>query len=196
MFPPLLPLLRQRPYSDYFGHDTFDQFVHSRIRVEYVNATRGRSIRATWEEPLEDFNDRVACMRRKNNVTCYTEKRKLAVDLMDNFYAKMLHADCEPGCEVPSKQCAQCKKIRGVLKKYYLEGVTKTVFGRVSAMFVARQGPFQDCPVVGLPACYEDTRCQIDQLAIARRAVTLEPRVKKNRKTTNRVRTINNTKAI
>ncbi len=167
-FPPLVALLCQpRPWKfrDYFPSTLFDEFLTKRVRLVYGATKHSRkSVRVEWTEPAEEHEERLRLFSELP--TDDLERRRAVADLMYRTYLVFKYLACDERCVVPSKDCAGCKRVRGVAKKHYLSEVTRIVFEHVGGMFEARKGPFAKCPVDLRQRCYEDEACQVYKLAV------------------------------
>jgi hypothetical protein len=85
--------------------------------------------------------------------------------LYDQWTAKKGGAKCNAQCRRAC--CADCKQVRGVLKREYKEHVREAVDARVKHLFTTSTGPFADFVHSDYNgAYYEDANCRVASIVI------------------------------
>jgi hypothetical protein len=164
--PPIINLLCQAPFTQYFDEHTFDGLLrkHTHVSVGPANSSKWN-----WREPASNVINRSAVLKGVRKIPRAVDRRARVAQVMSGLYGQWTNKKagerCEESCTLGG--CQDCKQLRSALKREYKEQVRAVVDARVLKLFKASEGPFQRFNHKTFNGeFYEDDRCRVVRIRV------------------------------
>jgi len=162
--PPVVNLLCQAPFKQYFDEHTFDDFLRKQAQLNMAVSKTGAR---TWREPSKNASNRASALKGVRKMPRTADRRARIAHMMSGLYGQWTSAQagekCVESCRIGG--CHGCKQVRAALKHEFKEQVRKGVDNRVFQLFMASEGPFERFVHKTFDGeYYEDDRCRIARI--------------------------------
>ena len=159
--PPVVNLLCQAPFTEYFDEHTFDGFLRTQKVIDIVFSTTGSS---KWCEPASNVSCRSAALKGVRRMSSEHDRRARVALIMSGLYNQWTSPKagekCNESCRVGG--CVDCSRVRSALKREYKEQVRTVIDNRISQLFMASKGPFECFDHKTFNGeFYEDEHCRV-----------------------------------
>lgn len=164
--PPVVNLLCQAPFSNYFDEHTFDGMLRKQAQLSIGVA---KSTVWKWREPVSNVTNRSTVLKGVRKMSRSVDRRARVAQVMSGLYGQWTSAQagekCNESCRLGA--CTDCKRLRGALKREYKEQVRKVVDNRIFQLFMASEGPFERFVHKNFNGeFYEDDSCRVVRIHV------------------------------
>jgi hypothetical protein len=164
--PPVVNLLCQAPFTQYFDEHTFDGLL---TRQAQISIGLPKTATWKWREPASNVANRSTVLKGVKKMALAVDRRARVAQIMAGLYgqwtSKRTGERCNDTCRL--SDCSDCRRVRGALKREYKDQVRKIVDARMYQFFVQSKGPFQQFVHKNFNGeFYEDDRCRVVRIHV------------------------------